>query len=67
MLNILTVLCPPLAVLASGGPGVAVANLGLTLLFYVPGLLHARSVVEQHSLERRYATVMRTLELRRVF
>lgn len=65
MLNILAVLCPPLAVLATGNPAQAVANLGLTLLLYVPGMLHARSVVEQHNLERRYASVMRAMELRR--
>jgi len=64
MLNILAVVCPPLAVLATGNPGRAAANLGLTLLLYVPGMLHARSVVGQQNLERRYNSVMLALERR---
>jgi uncharacterized membrane protein YqaE (UPF0057 family) len=64
MLNVLTVVCPPLAVLATGNPARAATNLGLTLLLYVPGVLHARSVVGQRSLERRYDSVMRALERR---
>ena len=65
MLNVLTVVCPPLAVLATGNPGRAAANLGLTLLLYVPGVIHARHVVEQRNLERRYDSVMRAMERRR--
>jgi uncharacterized membrane protein YqaE (UPF0057 family) len=65
MLNVLAVVCPPLAVLATGTPARAAANLGLTLLLYVPGVLHARSVVEQRSLERRYDAVMQALERHR--
>jgi uncharacterized membrane protein YqaE (UPF0057 family) len=64
MLQLLTVLCPPLAVLATGTPRRAATNLGLTLLLYIPGLLHARSVVEQRTLERRYDAVMQALERR---
>ena len=62
MLNLLAVICPPLAVLATGNPGRAATNLGLTLLLYVPGMLHARSVVGQRNLERRYASVMQAME-----
>jgi uncharacterized membrane protein YqaE (UPF0057 family) len=65
MLNLLAVVCPPLAVLATGTPARAAKNLGLTLLLYVPGMLHARSVVEQSNLERRYNSVMLALEHRR--
>jgi uncharacterized membrane protein YqaE (UPF0057 family) len=64
MLNLLAVVCPPLAVLATGTPGRAATNLALTLLLYVPGVLHARSVVEQTNLERRYNSVMLELERR---
>ena len=65
MLSLLAIVCPPLAVLATGTPTLAVTNLGLTLLLYVPGVLHARSVVEQSVLERRYNSVMQALEHRR--
>lgn len=65
MLNVLSVVCPPLAVLAAGSPASAAANLGWTLLFYVPGVIHARSVVEKHSIEQRYNSVMDALERRR--
>jgi uncharacterized membrane protein YqaE (UPF0057 family) len=65
MLNLLAVVCPPLAVLATGTPARAATNLGLTLLLYIPGVLHARSVVEQSSLEKRYNSVMLALEHRR--
>ncbi len=65
MLPLLAVVCPPLAVLFTESPSRAVANLGLTLLLYVPGLLHALRSVERHTVERRYASVMRALELRR--
>lgn len=62
MFTVLSVLCPPLAVLLTAGPAHAAKNLGLTLLFFVPGVLHARSVVEQYSVNRRYATLMRILD-----
>lgn len=65
MLSVLAVLCPPLAVLATGSPSRAAANLGLTLLFYVPGVVNALAEVERHALGRRYDAVMRALELRR--
>jgi uncharacterized membrane protein YqaE (UPF0057 family) len=66
MLNLLTLICPPLAVLAAGSPSSAAVNLGLTLLLYVPGVLHARSIVSQRILENRYHSVMTALERRRV-
>jgi uncharacterized membrane protein YqaE (UPF0057 family) len=64
MLAILVVLCPPLAVLIVASPSHAAKNFGLTLLFYVPGVLHARSVVEQYQVSRRYDSLMRVLEER---
>jgi uncharacterized membrane protein YqaE (UPF0057 family) len=65
MLKLLAIACPPLAVLATGSMSLAVKNLGLTLLFYVPGLIHARSIVEKHDIEQRYNSVMAALERRR--
>jgi uncharacterized membrane protein YqaE (UPF0057 family) len=65
MLKLLAIVCPPLAVLATGSVSSAAKNTGLTLLFYVPGVIHARSVVEKHDIEQRYNSVMTALERRR--
>ena len=62
MRSLLAVLCPPLAVLATGTPSQVVANAGLTLLLFVPGVVHALAVVGQYNLERRYESVMLALE-----
>jgi uncharacterized membrane protein YqaE (UPF0057 family) len=64
MLAILVILCPPLAVLIAASPRHAVKNFGLTLLFYLPGVLHARSLVERYQVNRRYDSLMRLLEER---
>lgn len=64
MLNILAVICPPAAVLASATPALAIANLGFTLMLYVPGVLHARSIVQQRNLRQRYNSVMLAMERR---
>ncbi|MFM8272894.1 MAG: YqaE/Pmp3 family membrane protein [Gemmata sp.] len=63
MLVFLAVLCPPLAVLFTA-PSQVLKNLGLTLLFYVPGVIHARTVVEQYQAHRQYDSLMRVLETR---
>ncbi len=62
MLTVLVILCPPLAVLLTAPASHAVKNLGLTLLLYIPGVLHARAAVEQYTVTRRYAALMRLLE-----
>jgi uncharacterized membrane protein YqaE (UPF0057 family) len=61
MLMLLAVLCPPLAVLATGRPVATLLNIGLTLCFFVPGVLHALSIVEQHATDRRNEALLRTL------
>jgi uncharacterized membrane protein YqaE (UPF0057 family) len=63
MLVFLAVLCPPLAVLFTA-PSQVLKNFGLTLLFYVPGVIHARTVVEQYQAHRQYDSLMRVLETR---
>jgi uncharacterized membrane protein YqaE (UPF0057 family) len=64
MLTFLVILCPPLAVLLTAPPSRAAANLGLTLLLYIPGVLHARATVERYRVNRRYESVMQALEQR---
>jgi uncharacterized membrane protein YqaE (UPF0057 family) len=61
MRSILAIICPPLAVLASGTRAQAAANIGLTLCLFIPGVLHALSVVDQYNVERRYESVMRAM------
>lgn len=64
MLAILVILCPPLAVLLTAPTSHAAKNFGLTLLFYLPGVIHAHSVVDRYRVNRRYESLMRTLEAR---
>ncbi|MBN9122078.1 MAG: YqaE/Pmp3 family membrane protein [Planctomycetes bacterium] len=64
MLVVLVLLCPPLAVLLTASPSSAAKNFGLTLLCYLPGVLHARREVERYTVSRRYDALMRLLENR---
>ena len=61
MLTLLAVLCPPLAVLATGDRPAAAKNLGLTALLYVPGVLHALRVVDDHATRQRFAVMLRAM------
>ncbi len=62
MLSVFAILCPPLAVLLTATPLQAATNFGLTLLLYVPGMLHARATVEKYTVARRYEALMRVLD-----
>ena len=59
MLYLVAVLLPPLAVLLAGKPFQAILNLILTLLFYVPGLIHAMFVVHNHYADKRQERFLR--------
>jgi uncharacterized membrane protein YqaE (UPF0057 family) len=63
MRTLLAVVCPPAAVLLLGKPYQGVINLALTLLLYVPGVLHALSVVSHYNTQRRNETLMRLVSL----
>jgi uncharacterized membrane protein YqaE (UPF0057 family) len=63
MLYLVAILIPPLAVLLAGKPFQALLNILLTLLAYIPGLIHALFVVHNHYEDRRAKRVIR--ELRR--
>ncbi len=58
MRSLLAVLCPPVAVLSTGRPLAAVGNLTLTLLGFVPGVVHALIVVDRHAVDRRNAALL---------
>jgi uncharacterized membrane protein YqaE (UPF0057 family) len=65
MLSLVAIICPPLAVLLVEKSGTRTAtNVGLTLLLYFPGLIHALNSVERRSVGQRYESVMRVLERR---
>lgn len=50
---LLAILLPPVAVLMCGKPVQAVLNCGLTLLFWIPGVIHAIIVVNNHNADKR--------------
>ena len=53
MMYLLAIVVPPLAVLLIGRPIQAVLNLILTLLFWLPGAIHALFVVHEKKADRR--------------
>lgn len=55
-------LLPPVAVLMCGKPIQAVINLGLTICFYVPGLIHALLVVSSYNADQRTKTITDTIQ-----
>lgn len=48
MLYLLAILLPPVAVLLTGRPGQALLNTGLTLLLWIPGVVHAFFIINEH-------------------
>jgi uncharacterized membrane protein YqaE (UPF0057 family) len=44
---------PPVAVLLAGRPGQALLNIGLTLMAWVPGIVHALMVISDAKQDRR--------------
>ena len=61
MLSLLAVLCPPLAVLTVGRPSQAAVNVGLTLLLYLPGLVHALAAVDRYQVGRRNEALLKAV------
>lgn len=53
MLYLLAILLPPLAVLLTGRPFQALLNIPLTLIFWIPGVVHAVLVVNEHKANQR--------------
>ncbi|MFC3122706.1 YqaE/Pmp3 family membrane protein [Agaribacter flavus] len=54
----LLAIIPPIAVLFCGKPIQALLNLILTLLFYIPGVIHALIVVHGYYADRRTQKVV---------
>lgn len=54
---------PPLVVLLAGKPFQALLNVGLAILLWVPGMIHAILVVHNHYADKRQERLIR--EMRR--
>ena len=53
MLYLLAIIFPPVAVLMTGRPFAAVLNFFLCILFWIPGIIHAMFVVNEHKANQR--------------
>lgn len=53
MLYVLAFFLPPVAVLLVGKPIQALLNLFLSILLYVPGVIHAILVIRDHKADKR--------------
>ncbi|WYP26789.1 YqaE/Pmp3 family membrane protein [Alkalihalobacillus sp. FSL W8-0930] len=53
MLYLLAIILPPVAVLFVGRPFQAIINLILTLIFWVPGVIHACLLVADKKADQR--------------
>lgn len=65
MRYLLAILLPPLAVLLCGKPVQFLLNLLLTILFWLPGTIHACLVVHAHLADKRNRELIRAVERRR--
>ena len=59
MLYLVAFILPPLAVLLAGKPFQALLSIPLTLLLYVPGIVHALFVVHNHYADQRTDRLIR--------
>jgi uncharacterized membrane protein YqaE (UPF0057 family) len=60
MLYLVAVVLPPLAVLLCGKPFQALLSIPLSLLGWVPGVIHALFVVNNHYADERANRMMRS-------
>jgi uncharacterized membrane protein YqaE (UPF0057 family) len=61
VLYLVAILLPPLAVLLCGKPFQALLNVILTLLFWIPGMIHAILVVNNHYADKRTARIVKAM------
>jgi uncharacterized membrane protein YqaE (UPF0057 family) len=65
MLYVLAFLFPPIAVLMCGRPLAFLVNLILCLAFWVPGVIHAFYIVNQHLQEKQTQQIVEAIEKNR--
>ena len=61
MLYLLAIFCAPLAVLLCGKPVQAAINFVLTLLLWIPGVIHAWAIVSESKADKRTATITQVM------
>jgi len=61
VLYLLAIILPPIAVLLCGKPIQFFFNIILTLLFWVPGMIHAILVVNSHLADKRTARLEKAI------
>ena len=62
MRYLLAIILPPLAVLLCGKPIQFVLNIFLTLLFWIPGMIHAILVVNSHLADKRTDKIVNAMK-----
>jgi uncharacterized membrane protein YqaE (UPF0057 family) len=62
MRYLLAIILPPVAVFLCGKPVQAILNLLLTILFWIPGVVHALFVVHSHLADKRTDRLMEAVE-----
>jgi uncharacterized membrane protein YqaE (UPF0057 family) len=59
---LLAIILPPIAVLLCGKPVQAILNLLLTILFWIPGVVHALFVAHSHLADKRTDRLLEAVE-----
>jgi uncharacterized membrane protein YqaE (UPF0057 family) len=62
MLYFLAIVLPPVAVLMVGKPIQAALNLLLTVLGWIPGVVHAFLVINSHKADRRNKQLIKAMD-----
>lgn len=65
MRYLLAIVLPPVAVLLCGKPGQALLNVLLTILGWIPGVIHACLVVGSYQADQRTNRIVRSNQDRR--
>ena len=58
----LAIILPPLAVLLCGKPIQCILNVFLTLLFWIPGVIHAILIVHSHLADKRTKKIIQAIK-----
>lgn len=61
MRYLLAIILPPIAVLVCGKPIQAVLNLVLTLIFWIPGMIHALFIAHGYYADKRTDRIVNSL------
>lgn len=62
MMYLLAIILPPIAVLICRKPIQAILNLILTLIFWIPGMIHALFVVNGYYADKRTDKIVETIK-----